>query len=252
MLLDNGDLVKTVKFKNPNYLGDPINALKIFNEKGVDEICVMDIRASLDGSYPNYELLKEMAEEAFMPLSYGGGISSTEEMATIFRLGYEKVIISSAWCQNNDLIKDASKRFGSQSIVVAVDYKRKIGGEKCFTYSGTKAMPVSPVEMAKRAERCGAGEILLYSIDRDGKKCGYDISTISRVSKNIDIPLIACGGASDLHDVKKALSAGADAAAAGSIFVYFGKISGILINYPDYMQFVQSDIYDKELIEYEL
>jgi len=252
LLIENSDLVKTTKFKKPGYLGDPINALKIFNEKGVDEICVMDIQASKNGAGPNYDLLKEMASEAFMPLSYGGGITSISDMTDIFRLGYEKVIINTAWTGNNSLVREASERFGSQSIIVSIDYKRRFGRYQCYTHDGTNKIKCTPIEMAKMAEKCGAGELLLYSIDRDGTRSGYDVETINQISHMISIPLIACGGAGSIADIKAALAAGADAVAAGSIFVYFGDINAVLINYPDFTQFVNHGIYDKELAEYEL
>lgn len=252
LLIDSSNLVKTTKFKNPDYLGDPINSIKIFNEKGVDELCVLDIRASKNEAEPDYELLREMALQAFMPLSYGGGITSVDQMRRIFRLGFEKVVINTAWIENPQLIRLASKTFGSQSIVVSIDYKKGFGGTYCYSKDGTRKEKISPLQLAKNAEDNGAGEILLYSMDRDGTRKGYDLKMVKNVSENIHIPLIACGGASGLGDLKKALDAGADAVAAGSIFVYFGDIKGVLINFPGYRDFVDSNIFGKEMTKYEL
>lgn len=239
LLIDDGNLVKTKQFKKPDYLGDPINAIKIFNEKGVDELCVLDISATQNGKEPDLELLEKMATEAFMPLSYGGGVTTMEQIKNIFFAGFEKIIINTSLIKNEQLIKQAVEYFGSQSIVASIDYRKKWGREKCFIMDGTKKVDMTPLELAQNAEKLGVGEILLYSIERDGMRTGYDVKTIGNISKNLGIPLIACGGARNTNDLKAALDAGADAVAAGSIFVYFGERNAVLINYPD-----ETELYD--------
>lgn len=247
LLIDDGNLVKTRQFKNPDYLGDPINAIKIFNEKGVDELCILDITASKKGNQPNMELLKIMASEAFMPLSYGGGITNIDQMKEIFSFGFEKVILNTVLNYNPELVQDAVAYFGSQSIVASIDYKTKFGKERCYTNDATKRTEYSPIELAKKVEILGVGEILLYSIERDGMRKGYDIKTISKVAESVSIPVIACGGAGSVDDMKEALEkAGAHAVAAGSIFVYFGERKAVLINFPDERALIQKKIY-KEL-----
>ena len=243
LLINEGKLVKTIGFRNPVYLGDPINAIKIFNEKRVDELAVMDITASARKATPDFDLLEKMASEAFMPLSYGGGINSVEQMKRIFRAGYEKVIVNTAFINNRMLIKDASQYFGSQSIVCAVDYKKTLLGTYAYFYDGNQKTQFRPGELAKLAEEMGAGELLLYCIDRDGKRCGYDLSMIKEISKSIRIPIIACGGANDISSLKEALNAGASAVAAGSMFVFFGKKQAVLINYPDESELISGEVY---------
>ena len=243
LLIKHGDLVKTKQFKDPTYLGDPINAIRIFNEKAVDELCILDIAASHEKADPDYELLEKMASEAFMPLSYGGGIRDTEQIKRIFRLGFEKVVINTSAIQNMQLIVDASRHFGSQSIVASIDYRKTIRGKRCYIEDGKIKTAIAPEQLAKEVTDAGAGEILLYSIDRDGKRCGYDIETISHISSQTPVPLIACGGARDLTDIGDALAAGASAVAAGSLFVFFGERQAVLINYPSEGEFIQNGIY---------
>ncbi len=231
----NQDLVKTIKFKNPRYLGDPINAVKIFNDKGVDELCILDITASKEGREPQMEYLQDIASEAFMPLSYGGGITSIEQMQKLFHMGYEKIIVNTAFYQNPKLITKAANLAGSQSIVVSIDVKNEILGRKsCYSTDGTLKTGKDPVEMAKKAEDLGAGEILLNSITNDGMMEGYDLKLIRAVSESVNIPVIACGGAGSIHDFKNVLQEGkAHAAAAGSLFVYYGSEKAVLINVPE-------------------
>ena len=231
----NQDLVKTIKFKNPRYLGDPINAVKIFNDKGVDELCILDITASKEGREPQMEYLQDIASEAFMPLSYGGGITSIEQMQKLFHMGYEKIIVNTAFYQNPKLITKAANLAGSQSIVVSIDVKNEILGRKsCYSTDGTLKTGKDPVEMAKKAEDLGAGEILLNSITNDGMMEGYDLKLIIAVSESVNIPVIACGGAGSIHDFKNVLQEGkAHAAAAGSLFVYYGSEKAVLINVPE-------------------
>lgn len=241
----NQDLVKTIKFKNPRYLGDPINAVKIFNDKGVDELCILDITASKEGREPQMEYLQDIASEAFMPLSYGGGITSIEQMQKLFHMGYEKIIVNTAFYQNPKLITEAANLAGSQSIVVSIDVKNEILGRKsCYSTDGTLKTGKDPVEMAKKAEDLGAGEILLNSITNDGMMEGYDLRLVRAVAESVNIPVIACGGAGSIHDFKNVLQEGkAHAAAAGSLFVYYGSEKAVLINVPEEKELMKSGIY---------
>ncbi len=243
LLIDDGNLVKTKKFADPVYLGDPINAIRIFNEKCVDELAVMDIRASARKQEPDFDLLERMASEAFMPLSYGGGIRSLDQIRRLFRCGFEKVILNTSFIENAELVREAADYFGSQSIVCAIDYKKSAFGSVCYIMDGRVKTKHRPLELAKKAEEMGAGEVLLYAMDRDGKRGGYDLTTISEVSNAIRIPLIACGGADGVSDFKEALTAGASAVAAGSVFVFFGKRQAVLINYPAEQELIDGGVY---------
>lgn len=243
LIIQDSNLVKTVRFRSPQYLGDPINAIKIFNEKSVDELCILDIAASIKKIEPDYELLKKMASEAFMPLSYGGGITSVDQIKKLFRLGYEKVVIGSAAYDDIELVRNASLYFGNQSIICAVDYRKDLMGYHCYSHSGTKKTVTNPCKRAELLVAAGAGELLLYAIDRDGTREGYDLKTIGLVAKSVSVPVIACGGAGGLDDMRKALDSGADAVAAGSLFVYFGKKQAVLINYPEEKEFINHGIY---------
>ena len=239
------DLVKTTKFKNPRYLGDPINAVKIFNEKGVDELCVLDITASSEGRGPQMDYIKDIASEAFMPLSYGGGITTLEEIQQIFYMGYEKVVLNTAFHRNPDLVAKAADYAGSQSIVVSIDAKKELFGKRgCYVCDGTEKTKKDPVTTAKRAEELGAGEILLNSIDQDGTMEGYDLELVKSVSEAVSIPVIACGGAGSIQDFKRVLSEGkAHAAAAGSLFVYYGEERAVLINVPEEEELYRIGVY---------
>jgi len=239
------DLIKTINFKNPRYLGDPINAVKIFNEKGVDELCILDIAASRENRGPMLDYLKDIASEAFMPLSYGGGITDLNQIKHIFQMGYEKVIINTAFYNTPELITQAANHAGSQSIVVSIDVKNEFWGKKnCYIYDGTKKINMTPVEAAKKAEVLGAGEILLNSINNDGMMQGYDIDLIFSVVNAVNIPVIACGGAKDVDDLARALHIGnAHAVAAGSLFVYYGSQKAVLINTPNEESLISKGIY---------
>ena len=242
LLLKEQGLVKTIQFSSPNYLGDPINAVRIFNEKEVDELCVLDIEASKNKQSPDFEFLKNIANEAFMPLSYGGGISSLEEIKHIFHIGFEKVVLNTAFIENPELIREAVKYAGSQSVVVSIDAKKKmIHGYLCYTKDGTIKLNMEPHILAQTAEKMGAGELLINSIDRDGTIRGYDLELIKNITKSVNIPVVACGGAGTLDDLKRVLNEGkAHAAAAGSMFVYYGRKKAVLINMPS-----EKDFYDK-------
>jgi len=232
LLLKDSKLVKTIKFKNPEYVGDPINAVMIYNEKEVDELIFLDVTATLEGKRPPFKVISEIATECFMPFTYGGGIKNLEDVKEIFKLGVEKVAINSHAIEHPEFLSEIAKIHGSQSVVVAIDVKKTWSGYKVFTKSGTKNTGLDPVEWAKEAERRGAGEILLTSIDNDGVMQGYDTELISKVSKAVRVPVIACGGAGRIEHFRTAVDAGASAVAAGSMVVYHGAAKGVLINFP--------------------
>ncbi len=234
LLLDNGKLVKTVQFKKPVYVGDPINAVKIFNDKEVDELVFLDINATRTHSRPDFEYLKKITEQCFMPLCYGGGITSLEDIGMLFRIGFEKVSINAAAADHPELISEAAKVYGSQSIVGAMDVGKNLFGKAVVkTVNGSHSTKYSPREYARRLEEAGAGEIFLNSITQDGVMEGYDCELIREVADSVQVPVIACGGAGNLQDCKRAIDSGASAAAAGSIFVFWGVNKAVLINYPD-------------------
>lgn len=245
LLLDNQDLVKTINFKNPRYLGDPINTVKIFNNKYVDEICILDITATGQKRTPQFEYLQEIASEAFMPLSYGGGITGLDEIKHLFRIGYEKVVLNTAFYENPQLVRDAVQYAGSQSVVVSIDAKAELFGKyKCYIGDGKRKVKESPVELARLAEELGAGEILLNSIDKDGRMAGYDLDIVKNVVESVSIPVIACGGAGKIEDIRDVLQkAGAHAAAAGSFFVYYGSQKAVLITAPEEKELFDMGIY---------
>lgn len=237
LLLDNGKLVKTVQFRKPVYVGDPINAVKIYNDREVDELVFLDINATRMRRRPDFEYLKKITEQCFMPLCYGGGITSLEDIGMLFRIGFEKVSINAAALDHPELIKEAAGIYGSQSIVGAMDVGKNLFGRAVVkTENGTHGTKYSPAEYAKRLEDAGAGEIFLNSITRDGMMDGYDYELIREVAQSVQVPVIACGGAGSLQDCKKAIDSGASAAAAGSIFVFWGVNKAVLINYPDSAQ----------------
>jgi cyclase len=232
LLLKESKLVKTVKFENPDYVGDPINAVMIYNEKEVDELIFLDITATAGNKKPPFKIISEIATECFMPFTYGGGIDSIDDMTRIFSLGVEKIAINSFAVQEPSFITKAAELFGNQSIVSSIDVKKTGGSYKVFTHSAKKNTGLDPVEWARTVERLGAGEILLTSIDRDGTMEGYDTELIRKVSEVVSIPIIACGGAGKIEDFAKAVEAGASAVAAGSLVVYHGTAKGVLINFP--------------------
>jgi len=241
LLIKNGGLVKSIKFKNHNYIGDPINAVKIFNEKEVDEIVILDIDASKNNREPNIGMIEEIASEAFMPLAYGGGITKVEQVKTLIHAGVEKVVLNTAALKNPDLISQSAKIAGNQSVVVSVDVKKNLFG-KYQIYSETinSASKMNLVDFIRKMEDSGAGEIFLNSVDRDGTYKGYDIELINQVANITNIPVIASGGASTVDDFRLAVSEGkASAVAAGSMFVYHGNLRGILINYPTQQMLVE-------------
>jgi cyclase len=234
LLLKGHGLVKTAQFRNPKYVGDPINAVRIFNEKEVDELTFLDITATVDQRMPQMKRILDIASECFMPLCYGGGIRDLEDIKEIFSLGVEKVAINTRAVEAPFFIREASDKFGSQSIVVAIDAKTNVEGRyEVFTRSGSVATGMDPARFAAQAEKMGCGEIFLNSIDRDGTQAGYDIELIKQVSRAVSIPVIACGGAGKLSDFAEAIEkGGASAVAAGSLFVFHGKHRAVLISYP--------------------
>lgn len=233
LLIQKGGLVKSVRFKDHKYVGDPINAVKIFNEKEVDEIVVIDISASAEKRPPNIKSIKEIASEAFMPLAYGGGVTKLDEIEELVNAGVEKVVLNKAAIDDPALIRRGADSVGSQSIVVSIDVKKNIWGKyKAYTLNGKVNTGMTPVELAKKVESYGAGEIFLNSIEQDGTFAGYDTELIKAVSQSVNIPVVAVGGAGDISDFSKAVSAGASAVAAGSYFVFQRPHRAVLISYP--------------------
>lgn len=244
LLIDDRDLIKTIKFNKRTYLGDPVNAVKIFNRKGIDELSILDIGATKNNREPDYDLLKDIASEAFMPLSYGGGIRSLEQIHELLAIGYEKVVLNSALVKNPELITKAAEQYGSQSIVASIDVKKVDSGYLCFIIDGTEKTQWNPVDLVKEAERLGAGEIIINSIDNDGMMTGYDINLVRAISDAVCIPVIAIGGAGNILDLKKVLNEGhAHAAAGGSMFVYYGKLKAVLITAPSEEELRKVGIY---------
>lgn len=235
LLLRNGALVKTVKFKDPGYIGDPINAIRIYNEKEVDELIFLDITATLEKREPPYKVLSEIASECFMPVTYGGGVRDLETIRQILSLGIEKIAVNSYAVENPEFIRAASDKFGSSTIVVSIDVRKKMFNRyEVVTNGGRKGTGLDPVEFASNMEALGAGEILLTSIDRDGTQEGYDIELIKKVTTAVTVPVIACGGAGKIDDFRAAVKeGGASACAAGSMVVYFGRNRAVLITFPE-------------------
>ena len=233
LLLDGQDLVKTINFENRKYLGDPINAVKIYNDSEVDELIILDINATRENRGPDFSYLEKITQQCFMPICYGGGVKNIEDVRHLFEIGFEKVSVNSALKNSYELLQQSAEIFGSQSIVGAIDIRTKRDGKRIYFNNGREKSFINPIEHVKNIEKNGAGEILINSIDRDGCMNGYDLELISDISRSVGIPIIACGGAGSLSDCKKAIEAGASAAAAGSLFVYWGRKHAVLINYPE-------------------
>lgn len=236
LLVRDKGLVKTVKFKDGKYVGDPLNAVKIFNEKEVDELMLLDIDASVEKRGPDFELIKNIAIESRMPLCYGGGVKTVEQVKTIISLGAEKVAISSAAIENPGIISDMAKVVGSQSIVVVIDvkYKGLFSKPEVVIYNSLKSTGIDPVDFARKCEEAGAGEIVINSVDRDGVMAGYDLKLIREIRKACSIPITVLGGAGELSDLQNLVKEfGIIGAAAGSLFVFKGKYKAVLINYPN-------------------
>ncbi|MDQ0067551.1 AglZ/HisF2 family acetamidino modification protein [Chryseobacterium lathyri] len=236
LLVHDKGLVKTEHFKNPRYLGDPMNAVRIFNEKEVDELIILDIDATVEGRGPDFKMIEHWAEECRMPLCYGGGVTTVEQAQKIFSLGVEKIAFSAGAINNPEIIKEISEKVGSQSVVVVLDVKKKLfGGYEVYTHNGKKATGKSPLELIKKFEQLGAGEIVINSIDKDGEMKGYDIKLIEASRNETTLPLTAIGGAGKLEDIGELIRKfGIIGAAAGSLFVFKGKLKAVLINYPNF------------------
>lgn len=234
LLLRGHGLVKTRKFKDAVYVGDPVNAVRIFSEKEVDELVVLDIDASREGRDPNYELIAEIAGECFMPVAYGGGVRNLEQVRRLIRSGVEKVVINSAATLSTEVITQAADIFGSQAVVAGIDVRKPLlGGYRVVIKSATQDAGVRLDEHVQRLVKAGAGELLLNSVDRDGTMVGYDLDLIRSVTRAVNVPVVACGGAGTLEHLRQAVhEAGASAVSAGSMFVFHGKHRAVLINYP--------------------
>ncbi|MDB5223194.1 MAG: Imidazole glycerol phosphate synthase subunit HisF [Chitinophagaceae bacterium] len=233
LLIQKGGLVKSIRFKNYKYVGDPINAVRIFNDKEVDELVILDISATVEKRPPDLEKIKIISGEAFMPLAYGGGITTLEQIKRLISFGVEKVVLNSSAIIHPELIKKGADWVGSQSMVISIDVKKNIWGKyKVHTHNGNKNTGLDPVEFAKRVEKFGAGEIFLNSIDNDGTFKGFDLHLIKAVSSSVSVPVVSLGGAADINDFYKAIQNGASAVAAGSMFVFQGPHKAVLINYP--------------------
>jgi cyclase len=239
LLLRNSGLVKTIRFNDPKYVGDPINAVKIFNEKEVDELVLLDIEAARTNG-PNFELIAQIASEAFMPLCYGGGISTVSQAEKLIKLGVEKISVNTAALRDISLISNIAAELGSQSVVAGIDVKKDwFGRYQVFDPLRRKLTGIDPVEYAKKVAKAGAGEIFLNNVNADGTQAGYDLTPINLISRAVNIPLIACGGAANINHFCEAVTAGASAVAAGSMFVFEGRHRAVLITYPSYKELEQ-------------
>lgn len=233
LLLKGDGLVKTVRFRQPKYVGDPINAVRIFNEKEVDELIFLDITATPERRAPPFDRLRDIASECFMPMCYGGGIRTMDHARRLFGLGVEKVSLNTAAAETPELITELATVFGSQSIIASMDVKRDwLGRPRVFTHCGTKNTGHDPVKYVREMAERGAGEVFLNSIDRDGTMGGLDLELITEVTAAVQIPVIACGGAGSVTDLAKAVAAGASGVAAGSLFVFTGPHRAVMIGYP--------------------
>lgn len=235
LLYDGSGLVKTVKFKNPSYIGDPINAIKIYNDKEVDELILIDINASKQKRKPNFDKIADMASEAFMPFAYGGGVKTFDDFATLYKIGIEKVVVNSLIQENPDVIKKVVEHYGAQAVVACIDFKKPMfGGKAPHSYIGNKIKYDLVAYANYLASDVGVGELMLYSIDNDGTWEGYDHAVTEQILNSVDIPIIACGGCGSIDDLKKILyTSNANAAAIGSMAVYSKKGMGVLINFPN-------------------
>jgi cyclase len=233
LLLDRGGLVKTFKFRDPTYLGDPINAVRILNEKEVDELIFLDISATRDGQGPDFGLIERIASEAFMPFAYGGGVQTVEHALRLFSLGVEKVVLNTAARRSPQLVSEIAKQAGRSSVVVSVDVKNSFFGKRrVYDHAGAADGESDPVTFVRSMEAYGAGEVVLSSVDREGTMDGYDTELIGQVARAVGIPVIALGGSGSLLHMSQAVHAGASAVAAGSMFVFHGRRRAVLITYP--------------------
>ena len=235
LLLKNGGLYKSVKFKDHRYIGDPINTVKLFNDKEVDELVILDIEARKSFLGPNFALINDIVSEAFMPVAYGGGIRNMDDAVKLFKLGVEKLVFNTALFEDPELICDVISYAGSSSVVASIDAKRTMfNNYSVFTDSANVNRKIDPVEFAEALDKQGVGEILLNAVDCDGLMQGYDLNLIERVSKSVSIPVIAIGGAGAMEDFRLAINKGASAVSAASFFIFHGKHRAVLITYPGY------------------
>lgn len=234
LLLRNGGLVKTTRFAEPRYIGDPLNAIRIFNEKEVDELLVLDIMATRERRGPDFETIKAFATECFMPLCYGGGITTLDQAQQLFDLGVEKISIQTAAASDLDLLTAIATKYGSQALTASIDIKLSFLGQYQLYWSAKGSTEKNWQQHTQRVVDAGAGEVLLNAVDRDGMMQGVDTKLIRVAADAIDVPLVALGGVGSLDDVKAAIQAGASAVAAGAFFVFHGKHKAVLITYPSY------------------
>ncbi len=235
LLVEKGRLVKTLKFGARTYVGDPVNTVKILNDKQVDELLMLDIGATRYGSKPDMKMITEIASECFMPLAYGGGITELDQAKRIFAVGVEKVVVNAALFHHPKLIGEIATIYGAQAVVVSIDAKKGMfGGYSTVTHGGAKKTPMNPVQAAKRAVELGAGEIMISNVDHDAVMKGYDIDLIRAVADAVPVPVIAAGGAGSTADFVAAVTEGhASAVAAGALFVFRGPHRAVLVNYPN-------------------
>lgn len=238
LLLRGQGLVKTVKFKEPKYIGDPLNSVRIFNEKEVDELVFLDISATPLGRGPNFSVLADIAQEAFMPMAYGGGLSSMEQVRKVFSLGFEKIVLDTVTYKNPELVREVVSVYGAQAVTACIDVRRTLLGRYAlFTHSGGQKQSVELLSHLDQLSKLGVGEIMVNSIDRDGTMSGYDLKLLQTVSRAVSVPVVACGGAGSLSHLAQAVhEGGASAVAAGSLFVFLGPHRAVLINYPPRQQ----------------
>jgi cyclase len=236
LLVDDGALVKTVRFADPRYVGDPINAVRIFNDKQVDELVVLDIAAARSARAPDEAMIADLGGEAFMPIAYGGGVRDVSTARRLIQIGVEKVIVNTAAIEDPDAVRAIADTLGASTLVVALDVRRTPAGRpEVWVRGGSKPTGVDAVRQAEAAAAMGAGEILLSSIDRDGTMSGYDADLVRQVVGVVDVPVVACGGAAGPDDLVSVIrQAGASAAAAGSMFVFHGRHRAVLITYPSF------------------
>ena len=244
LLIDDRDLIKTVQFGDRTYLGDPVNAVKIFNRKYVDELSILDIGATRRDVEPDFELLRDIASEAFMPLSYGGHLTTIHQVRKILAIGYEKAIFNSALVNSPEVVRQAAETFGSQSIVASIDAKLVSGEYRVVIHDGGEVTDFDPVSFAKYVEQLGVGEIIINSIDHDGMMQGYDTELIRLVSEAVTVPVVALGGAGGVAHLGQALEEGhAHAAAGGSMFVFYGRLKAVLITAPSEEELFLAGVY---------
>jgi len=238
LLVSDGGLVKTVRFGKRRYVGDPINAVRIFNQKEVDELVLLDIDATAEGRGPHFVEVEEVLSEAFMPVGYGGGINSLDQVERLFKLGVEKVVLNSVLAETPQLIADASRIFGAQSIVASLDFKRDMFGRyRAYSHGGRRKFSEDPLDLLRRWQDLGAGEMVLNSIDRDGMRQGLDLDFIAKASAAVAVPVVAVPAAGEPSHLAAALRAGASAVGAGSMFVFHGVHQAVLISYVDRADF---------------